>query len=163
MSGNTNCLETGESLYTLQKVILSHWEDLVREVIANAKHEPSIILMDHIPDLIEQLISILREGEVHEMEFGKSHGFQRAMLTNYSVADLLTEFSLLRETLIDYLYPMGDKDCAKLVHKFIDILSKHSTIEFINDMSMKQSLHRQELGSESREMKNNPVIDGHQA
>ena len=161
MSRNTHCFETGESLFKLKKVILSRWEELVREVILNSKHEPSIILLDHIPDLIDQLINILRNGEVHEEELGKSHGFQRAMLTSYSVADLLTEFSLLRETLINYLYPMGDKDCAKLVHKFIDILSKHSTIEFINDLSMKQSLHRQVMGSESKEIKNNPIIDTH--
>lgn len=161
MSESTNCIETGETLFKLKKVILSHWEDLVREVILSSKHEPSIILLDHVPDLIDQLISILRSGEVQEMEFGKSHGFQRAMLTNYSVADLLTEFSLLRETLIVYLYPMGSMDCAKLVHKYIDILSKHSTIEFIHDISMKKSLYRQELGSEAKEIINNPIIETH--
>ncbi len=161
MSGSLTCLETGDSLFKLKKVILLHWEELVREVITSSKHEPSIILLDHIPDLLDQLINILRDGEINEIELGKSHGFQRAMLTRFSVADLLTEFSLLRETLIDYLYPMGDKQCAKIIHKFIDILSKHSTIEFINDMSMKQSLHRQKLGSEVKEIKDNPVIDIH--
>ncbi len=159
MSGNTTCIETGESLSKLKKVILSHWEEQVRKVITNSKHEPSIILSDHIPELLDQLICILRDGEINEIELGKSHGFQRAMLTRYSVADLLTEFSLLRETLIDYLYPMGDQQCAKIVHKFIDILSKHSTIEFINDMLMKQSFNRQQLGSEVNEIKNNPIID----
>lgn len=161
MNRNTNCHETGEALFKLRKVVLSHWEDLVREVITNSKHQPSIILRNHIPDLIDQLINILRQGEVDENELGKSHGFQRAMLTNYSVADLITEFSLLRETLIDYLYPMGNINCAKLVHKFIDILCKHSTIEFFNDVSMKQSLRRQELGSEVREIKANPIIETH--
>lgn len=161
MSGNTTCIETGESLLKLKKVILTHWEELIREVISNSKHEPSIILQDHIPELLDQLISILRDGEINEAELGKSHGFQRAMLTRYSVADLLTEFSLLRETLIDNLYPVGDKQCSKIVHKFIDILCKHSTIEFINDMSMKQSLHRQKLGSEVKEIKDNPIIDIH--
>lgn len=161
MNRNTNCHETGEALFKLKKVVLNRWEELVREVIAKSKHEPSIILMNHIPDLIDQLINILRSGEVNETELGKSHGFQRAMLTSYSVADLLTEFSLLRETLIDYLYPMGNVDCAKLVHKFIDILSKHSTIEFFNDVSMRQSIRRQELGSEVREIKANPIIETH--
>lgn len=161
MNRNTNCHETGEALFKLKKVVLNHWEDLVREVVANSKHQPSIILRNHIPDLIDQLINILRHGEVDENELGKSHGFQRAMLTNYSVADLITEFSLLRETLIDYLYPMGNIDCTKLVHKFIDILCKHSTIEFFNDVSMRQSIQRQELGSENREIKANPIIDTH--
>jgi hypothetical protein len=153
------CIETGQSLEKLKEVILSHWIGLVKENISNSKNERSVILMDHIPSIIDQLIEILKKGEVSEVELGKSHGFQRAVLTNYSLGDIFDEYSLLRKALMQYLYPMGDIHCAKLVHKFIDIISKHSAIEFLNDQKHKGTPERQEHGSELEEIKENPLND----
>lgn len=158
MSGNFECSQTGQSLSILKNVILDQWERLVREVIASSKHESSIILQDHIPHLLNQLENILKCGTIDEVELGKSHGYHRSTMTNFSVADLMTEYSLLRETLLTYLYPMGDVECSKLIHKFVDILAKHSVVEFINDQIAHRSLNFEHIGSEVRELKDNPVI-----
>ena len=155
---NAPCYETGHSLSILKNVILHEWEMLVREVISSSQHESSIILQDHIPEILDQLEKILKEGKLDERELGKHHGYYRSTLTKFSVSDLLTEYSLLREVLVIYLYPMGDLGCSKLIHKFLDILSKHSTIEFINDQLLHRSLTIEQMGDEVKEISSNPVI-----
>lgn len=158
MNSPNACLETGQSLSTLKNVILMEWETLVREVVSASKHESSVILQDHIPDMLDQLANILKTGKVDEIEIGKSHGYYRSTLTDFSVADLLTEYSLLREILITYLYPMSEQRCAKLIHKFIDILTKHAVVEFINDQILHRTLPSDQLGNEVKEIHDNPVI-----
>ncbi len=156
------CIETGTSLDKLKGVILVEWETLLRKVIASSEHESTVILMDHIPEILSQLESILKEGQVDEIELGKHHGYFRSMMTNYSLSDVLTEYSLLREVLIHNLYPMGDMGCSKLIHKFIDILTKHSVIEYLSTRSVHQSLAASALGSEIQELRSNPVIPTNQ-
>lgn len=137
--------ESGQSLETLKFVIILEWEKLVREVNKSSRSEPSILLQDHIPELLDQLSHILRTGIVDEFEVGKSHGYLTSTMTNFSVADLLTEYSLLREILITYLYPLGEIDCAKVIHKFLDILMKNAVLEYL-------------LETERSEIKTTPII-----
>ncbi len=152
------CVEAGNSLATLKKVILLEWEVHVRNVISSSQHESTLILIDHMPKILDQLENLLRAGNVDESELGKNHGYYRSTMTDFSVADIITEYSLLREVLIEYLYPIGDVKCAKLIHKFIDILLKHSAIEFINSQIMHRSLTVESLGNEAHEIHNNPII-----
>lgn len=158
MNAPNSCFETGNSLSTLKNVIILEWEKLVREVVSASRHEPSIILHDHVPELLDQLANILQTGIVDEVEIGKSHGYYRSTLTHFSVEDIFTEYSLLREILVLYLYPMGDLNCARVIHKFIDILTKHAVMEFINDQLVHRVLPTDQLGSEVSEIKNNPII-----
>lgn len=154
------CHEIGCSLQLLKEVILDHWEQLVRDSIAKAVHQDAIILKDHMPEIIDQLIYILKEKSLDELEVGKSHGFHRLVLTNFSIQDVLKEFSLFRETIIDYLYPMGAIDCSKLVHKYIDIVQKNSISEFLNDLPIASRVDKNHFGSELQELESNPVITG---
>ncbi len=158
MNENNEYTQIGQSLTILKNVILDQWERLVRQVIASSQHESSIILRDHIPHLLDQLELILKEGEINEVELGKSHGYHRSTMTDFSVADLMTEYSLLRETLITYLYPSGGIEGAKLIHKFVDILAKHSVVEFLNDQISHRTLTYEHMGNEVHELINNPVI-----
>lgn len=155
------CSEVGASLLNLRNVILIGWENLARNVIKQAEKESTPILLDHMPEIIDQLIKILQEGEMDEVELARAHAIQRAILTQYSTGDIISEFSLLRETMIDYLYPMGDIDCAKLVHKYIDILCKHSVVEFKNDQLLAGNLRKEQIVNEIKEIKTNPVIQIH--
>lgn len=158
MTNRTAFFETGQSLDTLKSVIMLEWEKLVREVIISSKGEPSIILEDHIPVLLDQLSGILRTGDVDELEIGKSHGYFTSTMTKFSVADILTEYSLLREILITYLYPIGEPGCAKVIHKFLDILMKHAVVEYMNNESVHRSLPQEKMDNEISEIKNNPII-----
>lgn len=152
------CSQTGKSLSTLKNVILLEWETLVRGVISSSRHESSIIILDHVPDILDQLEGILNAGQLDEIELGKHHGYHRSRMTDFSLSDILTEYSLLREVLITYLYPLGDIDCAKTIHKFIDILLKHSAVEYVNAELLHRSLTMDRIGNEVHEMKSNPII-----
>lgn len=147
-----------QSLSVLKNVILSEWETLVRNVISASTHESKLILLDHMPKILDQLILILEEGKVDEAEFGKSHGFYRLTMTDFSLSDVMTEYSLLREVLIGYLYPLGDIQCAKLVHKFLDILQKHSVVEYVNGQIIHRSISLTPLDNEAKEIVENPII-----
>lgn len=150
--------DTGHSLSVLRNVILHEWETLVRDVIHDSRHEPSILLLDHIPEILTQLEKILKDGELSEVELGKQHGYYRSTMTDFSLADLLTEYSLLREVLMVYLYPMGDLACARRIHKFLDILLKHSAVEFCNDQLLHRSLTVESAGNEIHDLRSNPAI-----
>ena len=152
------CKAAGNSLSTLKNVIVAEWETLVRGVITSSRHESKMILLDHIPMIIDQLLLIMDKEEIDEKELGKKHGYFRLTMTDFSLADVMTEYSLLREVLIGYLYPLGDIKCAKLVHKYIDILLKHSTVEYVNSQIIHRSLTIEPLGSEKQEILKNPVI-----
>lgn len=155
---NESCSQGEQSLCTLKKVILSEWETLVRNIITASRHESKLILLDHVPRILDQLALIMEEGKVDEIELGKSHGFYRLTMTEFTLADILTEYSLLREVLIEYLYPLGDVRCAKLVHKYIDILLKHSTVEYVNSQVIHRSLTIAPLENEAKEIVENPII-----
>ncbi len=154
----SSLVETGKSLTILKGVILLEWETLLRKVIASSQHESTVILLDHIPEILDQLVSILKDGVVDERELGKDHGYYRWIMSDYSLADVMTEYSLLREVLIHNLYPMGEIECAKLIHKFLDILAKHSVVEYFNSMAVRQSHLLEPIGDEIQEILDNPVI-----
>lgn len=147
-----HCQDVGESLSRLKKVILDHWESAVRSSINHSEQEHSIIIRDHLSDILDNLILYLTKGELDEMELGKAHGNHRAILTKFTVQDILKEYSLLRETLITYLYPMGEIGCAKLVHKYIDIIAKNSVTEFLSETYVKR-VSKDSRGSEVEELK----------
>lgn len=147
-----HCQDVGQSLNRLKHVILDHWENDVRLSINHSEEEHSIIIRDHLHDIIDNLILYLTKGELDEMELGKAHGNHRAILTKFTVQDILKEYSLLRETLITYLYPIGEIGCSKLIHKYIDIIAKNSVTEFLSETYVKR-VNKEEGGSEIKELK----------
>lgn len=155
---NDRCREVGQTLELLKEVVLDHWEKLVRDSIEKTLHQDSVILKDHFSDILDNLVKILRDNVMDEVELGKAHGFHRVILTNFTIQDILKEYSLLRETLIDYLYPMGEIECSKLVHKYLDIVLKNSIAEFLNDLPLVSRVEKNHLGEEIKEIVTNPVI-----
>ena len=89
-----------------------------------------------MPKILENLCSTLNGKEQDDSKEAKAHGFQRAILTQFTIEDLLNEYALLRETLINYIYPIGDLDCVKFIHRYIDSLTKYSVIEFIQHLQI---------------------------
>lgn len=145
MTNENTFSESRLSLDTLKFVIILEWEKLVRDAMKSSNSEPSILLQDHIPELLDQLSHILRTGVWDDREVKKNHRYLTSPMTNFTVADILTEYSLLREILITYLYPLGEIDCAKVIHRFLDALMRNAVTEFLTE-------------TEVSEMKNHPMI-----
>lgn len=161
MTTDQTRLDVCSKLKQHKEDILIYWELLVREAIDKAQHESSIILQNQIPDIIDQLILILERSEVSDEELGRSHGTQRLILTDYTVDDLQTEFSLLREAIIQYLYPFGDLRLSLLFHKYLDIIYKHSINEFFNDYIQTGRIKkdRHVIGSENNDLIKSTIIN----
>jgi hypothetical protein len=140
MTEQNSFLELSEKLENLDKIILSQWEKLVLKSLDNHKKENKIILQDHMPEIIHSLSETLKVGSGNNMDMARAHGFQRALLTSFTIEDLLNEYSIFRETLITYVYPIGDLECVKFVHRYIDNLAQASVIEFIHNIQLSSRL-----------------------
>lgn len=128
--------ELADKLESLDKLILSMWEQSVRDNLEHDKKESKVILLNHMPEILKSLSHTLRSGIRNDMELARAHGFQRAILTKYTIDDILSEYAIFRETLITYVYPIGDLECVKFVHWYIDCLAKHSVLEFIQHLEL---------------------------
>ncbi len=132
---NPDFIILAEKIESLSPLILSEWQKNVLTNLEKRKKETFIILLDHMPEILNSLVDSLKQGSRDDIELAKAHGFQRAVLTQFDITDILNEFSLLRETLISYLYPIGSLEGACYLHWYIDSLSKNSVLEFINTLS----------------------------
>lgn len=142
MKNEKKCKEISQTLAKLKEVILDHWENQVRKNISDTFHADHILLKDHFSELLDQLIVSLERNELSEIDYARAHGFQRAIMTNYSFPDVLREYSILRMCLIDYLYPMGDIECSKFVHAFLDKAALYSISEFLRDITFKKQFEK---------------------
>lgn len=152
------CYEVGVHLEKLKDVIIDHWIELVKISVPVAREESRYILKDHMGEIIDNLILLLKRNELNEIELGKAHGMHRLTYTRFSLQDIQREYSLLRESLIDYLYPMGNFKCAKLLHRYIDIIARNSTSEFLKHINIDVRIERPDSGSELFDLKEDTSI-----
>lgn len=129
-----NCIS---SITTLGTVIITSWEIKLRQYLGPDHQESELILIDHIPEILLNLKLHLegKNGDGDALDIGKAHGFQRALLTNFNLVDLMKEYSILREVLIFNLYPIGNMKGATKLHRFLDDLLIHAAEEFIKHKS----------------------------
>ena len=142
MRTERKCRDVGRTLKLLKEVILDHWEHQLRKNLSEAFHADPIVLKDHFSEILDELILALDRNEIQEIYHARAHGFQRAILTNFTFQDVLQEFSILRMSIIDYLYPMGDIECSKFVHTFIDQAARDSISEFLRDVTIKKQFEK---------------------
>ncbi len=142
MKRESKCSEISQTLKLLKEVILDHWENQVRKNISVTFQTDPTLLKDHFSEILDQLIICLERNEILELDYARAHGFQRAIMTNFTFQDVLQEYSILRMCIIDYLYPMGDIECSKLVHTFLDRASQYSISEYLRDITFKRQFDK---------------------
>jgi hypothetical protein len=121
------------SLTNLEGVIISSWESMLRSTLTPDKQTSKPILIDHLPEILENLRYVLESEEHGDEEiFGLAHGQQRAYLTNFDLMDLMNEYSILRQVLIFNLYPFGSIEGALRLHMYLDNLCAYAIKEFCN-------------------------------
>jgi signal transduction histidine kinase len=92
--------------------ILSLWEERLRNTVAAAGREPSLILINTLPAVLDQLAEALspehpRKTATDGSTVGQEHGGERVRLTHFRLEDLITEYRILRQVLTEVLEESG--------------------------------------------------------
>jgi signal transduction histidine kinase len=99
----------------------------LRAKLPVARAEPAPIILNTLPAFLTRLALALTPD--NELKFASeysniafAHGNERAKLTNYSLAEMIHEYRILRELLVDFLRKDGDLDDNEwnVVHLSID-------------------------------------------
>ena len=135
------CMQFCNIIRLEKKEIISDWIALIKTVIVEAKEQSRPVLVDHIPQILDNLSDLLEveaQGEDHKKEIkkeelGKAHGRQRAELTEYSLEEVLVEYSVLRKVIINRIHKceMQDLTAIQLIHKYLDDGMHNAVIEFV--------------------------------
>lgn len=134
------------------------WLNACKQMIPAAQPESYPYLNDSLPEVLDRLAEVLGKYDDHHdfyqaMVLAKKHGQQRATSSQYSVKDLLMEYQLLREIIMDVASGRGviGVRTANIVGSFIESSLANSLEDFlqstVKDMSEKSSDSRPHLGS----------------
>ena len=88
--------------------VLSLWEERLRKTVTAAGREPSLILINTLPAVLDQLAEALspehpRRTATDGSTVGQEHGGERVRLTHFRLEDLITEYKILRQVLSEVL------------------------------------------------------------
>ncbi len=88
--------------------ILSLWEERLRQTVAAAGRQPSLILINTLPAVLDQLAEALfpdhpRRTATDGSTVGQEHGGERVRLTHFRLEDLITEYKILRQVLVEVI------------------------------------------------------------
>ncbi len=118
---------TPAALIRNKEFILHRFRDRLRERLKAARVESEPIIINTLPAFITRLALALSPGS--EIDFASeysnlalAHGNERAKLTGYSLAELVHEYQILREILMDVFQRetrLDDEEWA-IVHRSID-------------------------------------------
>lgn len=108
-----------------QEKIISVWRERVKNVVPAASQQTDPALLNHLPDFLQNLTNILSDSSScknHiQSELGREHGKQRAQLTGYSLKQVLLEYYVLRDVILELLNSKSllSYECQNLVlHSF---------------------------------------------
>lgn len=99
---------SAQKLFDLRREILLDWEKRVREHITAATDLLHSLIIDTVPAFLDNLAEALCESHPRQLAtdsttISQEHGGERARLTRYGPEQLLKEYQLLRETILDHL------------------------------------------------------------
>lgn len=97
-----------ERLLAAREQILTQWEQRLRELVPAAATERLPILINTLPALLEHLAQALsphhsRLSATDGSTLAEEHGGERVRLTQFRLEDVISEYQLLREVLLDVL------------------------------------------------------------
>ncbi len=128
--------------------IISIWEERLRREVPAATRESHPVLINTLPALLRQLAEALTPG--HPRRTGtegstvaEEHGSERMRLTQFRLEDLIIEYKLLREVLLEVLEESGPLTAEErhIVHTSIDeSLRKACTAYALVEAELRQRL-----------------------
>ncbi|HEY8609211.1 MAG TPA: HAMP domain-containing sensor histidine kinase [Noviherbaspirillum sp.] len=128
--------QTAQRMLALRETVIARWDDRVRAEVKQARQLSRPILADSLPlfyDDLVQAVSVCHlrnSAAVPTASVGAEHGNERARLTDYDVGAVITEYQLLRSTLLETLkqrdVPLSEEE--------------HSVITAVFDATIKESV-----------------------
>ncbi len=119
--------ETSQLIDGLKGDILRDWEQLSRRDVAAAKVQSRLALRDSLPEFLDQLVLTLacdipKTHAVANAEVAREHGEDRANQPDYTLEEVIFEYQILREVIIESVDRCGGAkpEPLKLIHKYID-------------------------------------------
>src|SRR3954454_440017 len=107
--------------------VLALWEERVRKEIPNAAREDHAIIVNTLPAVLRQLAEALsphhpRRLATEGSTVAEEHGGERVRMTHFSLEDVIHEYMLLREVLVEVLEEDEPLTAAerKVLHSSID-------------------------------------------
>jgi signal transduction histidine kinase len=96
----------------LRDAVLDEWDKRLRQAVKEAERLPHPILIDTFPSLYENLAEAMSPGYPRTSAeegatIASEHGGERARLTNYNARAVITEYQVLRLTILDVLKQHG--------------------------------------------------------
>jgi signal transduction histidine kinase len=107
--GSAQLSPTSQKILALRETVLKEWQTRVRAAIGQARSLSEPLLVDTLPALFDNIAEALTpdyprtSAGVPATTVASEHGGERARMTNYDVAAVISEYQLLRSTLMDVL------------------------------------------------------------
>ena len=112
--GMASSTRASETLKNKTAVIMKRWEERARNEVKSAYGSASLSMRDALPGHLNQLVDALALSEVESTEaiakrtikqkdVGKEHGSDRATTSSYSIDEVIFEYRILRQTIIEVL------------------------------------------------------------
>jgi signal transduction histidine kinase len=128
--------------------ILSKWESLSKERFPAASDKTRAAVRDHLPELVDALCKVL-ESRAFKVprEISEKHGQQRFAFGDYTLSQVISEYSLLKNVVFDELTAVGDTSISdfRLIDLFFDSAVTIAASEFA-------ALREQELSRASNQL-----------
>ncbi len=125
----------GDAIERSKEEIITTWETQVRRFCPAAQNKGKIALRDDLPELLDELAKTLDTTDPDPgciEDPAKKHGIQRAYFPDYSIAQVLTEYSILRRVLVSTLKEKMtlSHELQSRIHQNIDESIVTSSIQF---------------------------------
>ena len=135
--------------------ILSFWEERARQELPAARSKGGLALRDHLPALLDNLVAALspavEQNNAEISNVGEEHGNQRSRLGDYSLGQILSEYSLLRKSIFGVLevelkqsLPSRERD---IILDCISLAMQSSAEEFADKAKQRLQRSNEELQS----------------
>jgi signal transduction histidine kinase len=118
-----------ERLHTLGRTIIEQWDVRVRAEVPPASASSEVVLRDSLAEMLEVMARVLDDQTdprtaARDLALLTLHGNERANQTTYSLEELILEFHILQEVVLEVLEP----------HQCLDARDRGVVIQYFNEM-----------------------------
>jgi hypothetical protein len=116
-------------LFDLIPAIMQRWDDRVRGEVSPAARAPEIVLRDSLAQMLEVMAKVLGDQTdprtaARDLAYLTVHGNERANQTTYSLEELILEFHILQEVVLEAVEP----------DHLLDARDRGVVIQYFNEM-----------------------------